>query len=657
MVYLRNHTPGRLPTWLLTAIIILIGVGVRFMQMGLIRYGYDQSYPAYQATGLLDGGIWPVIGQPSSVFLDNPALMPYVQALPLLLFRDPLAVQALILILNSAAVWFVWRIATELLGRRGGWIAAFLFAVSPWVVFFSRTTWVQSLVPFFMAVIAWGLWPTFAGKSASPFGFFAGAVAITLLSQTYIQAWGILPQVVLLLIIFRRRVPRKPLLAGTAVFVAATGVYLYGLATRPEVNTLKASGFLAEGWQGVTDIGFRHAARFVNSIDFRPAYAAGNPAGPIWPAVSNIAVILLSLSLLVGVLRAVFALRRPGEERHLAVIMLIWFFIPVLMTSVQGTYDIHPHYLMLTLPAGHILAAWAIVPHLRYKIGPIFVATTIILVGLVFAHDLYRANELVDRYPVWPEFDGWSLEAGSDVGRAMRELLVGEPGPFPRRIVAAGDKSLMSGLSATFVKPIGGIDYPDFTVHSPAQSLIYVIEGGEAPPSWLRDFIDMEEARSLEFAGGTKIIVARSKPDAAASIANFPQTPVQWSSEAGITLLGYTLDGPVVPGGLIDIVTYWRVDELKPEQAEWYVAPSYQLIDLNGNKVSNVGGHGQWAYRWELGDVYIEHVLVPIPEKTDSGSYSLEINLFDSVHQRPYTLFDGQTPVAAYPIAIELKPE
>ena len=43
MVYLRNHTPGRLPTWLLTAIIILIGVGVRFMQMGLIRYGYDQS--------------------------------------------------------------------------------------------------------------------------------------------------------------------------------------------------------------------------------------------------------------------------------------------------------------------------------------------------------------------------------------------------------------------------------------------------------------------------------------------------------------------------------------------------------------------------------------------------------------------------------------
>ena len=39
---------------------------LRFMQMGLIRYGYDQSYPAFQAVGLLDGGVWPLIGQPVS---------------------------------------------------------------------------------------------------------------------------------------------------------------------------------------------------------------------------------------------------------------------------------------------------------------------------------------------------------------------------------------------------------------------------------------------------------------------------------------------------------------------------------------------------------------------------------------------------------------
>jgi 4-amino-4-deoxy-L-arabinose transferase-like glycosyltransferase len=194
---------------LVTMLILLVGVVVRFMQMGLIRYGYDQSYPAFQAMGLLDGGAWPLIGQPSSVFLDNPALMVYIQALPLLLFRSPWAVQGLILLLNSAAVWFVWRVATDLLGQRAGWVAALLFAVNPWVVFFSRTTWVQSLVPFFMAVIAWGLWPAFVNEHAAPRRFLAGGIAVTLLTQTYIQAWGVLPQIGLLVVLFWRRLPKR----------------------------------------------------------------------------------------------------------------------------------------------------------------------------------------------------------------------------------------------------------------------------------------------------------------------------------------------------------------------------------------------------------------------------------------------------------------
>ena len=73
----RHPTLSRAALW--PAAVVLLGAVLRFMQMGLIRYGYDQSYPAFQAVGLLDGGAWPLIGQPSSVFLDNPALMPYLQ--------------------------------------------------------------------------------------------------------------------------------------------------------------------------------------------------------------------------------------------------------------------------------------------------------------------------------------------------------------------------------------------------------------------------------------------------------------------------------------------------------------------------------------------------------------------------------------------------
>ena len=633
-------------------LVLLLGACFRLLGLGYVRHGYDQGYQAYEALRLLDGRQLLLIGQPSSIFLDNPPLMAYLQALPLLVWRSPWSVYLFVTILNTVAIWFVYQATRKVMGARAGLLAAFLFAISPWVVHFSRFPWTQGLLPFFTAVVAWGLWPALVTDRREPGPVFVALLAVTAMIQTYILAFAILLPITILLIVFYRRLPKRPLYAGIAIFLLTSLLFSAGLATNVERNSTKLQDFVA-GYEFRPNVeAAEHALRLVNGLDY-VGQDDLNP-GPIAPQpFMVVAQFLLGLALLAGVVRALLAWRRNGSERRLAIILLLWFLTPIL-GLILLPYPVHPHYLLLTLPAGHLLAAWGILPLLAHSRWRWLTLLLLLLIAGQFMLNLYRTGRAVAAAPAGYGFNSWALTEAARVGDVIRELAVGET--YPRRLFAADHKALLSSMSATLVETMEGVSFPDYVVLPGQEPLLYVLVNQAPEAAHLGPLQETFPERTLHLVDNTRVSFLRVWPYDQSQALALPQTAVNWSSDAGLTLLGYDLDTtrPFAAGHSFTLTTYWRVEELHPDRDEWYVSPFYHVVNAEGQIVANVSEHGQWGYRWQPGDIYVERVSVPLPEYLEAGQYQLALGLFDPIHALSFSLNSATGRVPAHSVPIEV---
>src|SRR5579862_5877790 len=118
-----------------------IAVILRFQNIGAIQHNVDHAYPIWQALQTLDRGVFPVIGQGTSVLFANPALTGYLLLPWVALTRSPIGAYLFVIALNTLAVWLAYRAAAQLHDPDRALIFAFLMAINPWVIEYSRTTW------------------------------------------------------------------------------------------------------------------------------------------------------------------------------------------------------------------------------------------------------------------------------------------------------------------------------------------------------------------------------------------------------------------------------------------------------------------------------------------------------------------------------------
>lgn len=613
--------------WLTLAVILLAAALLRLSNLTEIEHNVDHAYPVWQALATLEQGYLPLIGQGTSVLFANPALTGYLYLPAVALTRSPIGVYLFVIALNTLAVLLAYRAVSRLLGVRVGLVAAALLAVNPWVIEYSRTSWVQSLLPFFTAALAWMLWPVLAGKTNHPARrLLIAAALLTVMSQTYLLAFLMAVPVGLLLLIFWRRLPRRPVFVGAAIFITAATIYGAGLLNQRDTVTQQMSAF-SSGTPTLSAEAWGHAVRLISGGDYPLARGTQAPTQD-WQTrqvLSQIGHYIMLAALVAGIGLAVYGLLRPtGDEgnslpnhRDTAIILLVWFGLPVALMSYVGQI-VHPFYLLLVLPAGHALAAWALVTVLR---RPVLLAALLIPFGLLLGINSQRYYQETAAIPGAHGLGALPVDVGLQLGQAINTHL-----PSGGIVYADVDQWTLNSFAGTIFPVIRDTRAPQVTI-IPASGGLYITaqpDQPDAPPT------GANRAAVLTLADGTTLRVDRFAPGTPPI-----SQPLEIRSEQGLTLLGYDLNST---GDTHTLTTYWRVDDVPGEGGDY--APFVHVFDAAGQRVRIIDGQPIPIDRWQMGDIHIHRHQFEI-----AAPFTLATGQYDSLRGANIIFLPDYTPL------------
>jgi 4-amino-4-deoxy-L-arabinose transferase-like glycosyltransferase len=334
--------------WLL--LILGLAAVLRLGWPGLTEFKADEARLLALALDMAELKSFPLRGLGSSVGVPNFPVSVWLFALPLFVSKHPYAATLFVAVLNTAAVYLCYRLTRRYWGEPAALTAALLFAASPWAVIYSRKIWAQDLLPLFVL--------GYVGSALAAFvdgrrGFLAlHIVLLAVVIQIHFSALAFLPLTLLLLVFFWRRArdgwKEIALGAGAALL---TGVPF-------AIWMLGRSG--AGGLSLIADVLSRPASVTADSLRFTWMVLTGADihalAGPgafraYLDSIPNIDGVrwLWGLLVLGGLALALYR-RRPA-----GLILAAWLIVPVVF-FVRHSTPVFPHYFIIVLPAGYMLA-------------------------------------------------------------------------------------------------------------------------------------------------------------------------------------------------------------------------------------------------------------------------------------------------------------
>jgi hypothetical protein len=512
---------------------------------------------------------------------------------------------------------------------------------------------VQSLAPFFVCLVFWALVPVLTGQTRHPRRrTLIALIALALFAHTYLLGYALVTSVGLLIAIFWRQIPRRPLRIGIAFFAVLMALYGIGLARQWATTSQRADQF-ASGHAALSGEALGHALRLVTGAgyaDVRGQHAPAHDAN-LRDTLSNAARILWTLAIIGGVVRALWSLRAsPGRERpgylsegpsmalesQAGAILLIWFLLPVLMMSYVSR-AVHPFYLLLTVPAGHGLAAWGVTwvllpqsPQSPQRTSwNITALSRLIPVSalLIFTVAINSLNTV-----------RFAQNTAAFPGEDLPETLpLQQASQLRARLLEAGAPDLTVFSLMDEWSPIAFVGRNFRTENTatygraalvPPGGAIYVLFQKPGDPAPIIPPYAQQAEPSLILTDGTQITFWR-----VTSSDLCIDHPADIPSDINVSFTGWTLDGDLTPGAATTLDTFWRIDALHPERGTWSFLAVAHVLDSSGEQIAVAQGNAVSALTWAIGDTMVQRLTLTIPADA-AGPLALDASLFDPVRLR-----------------------
>lgn len=613
--------------------ILALAAFLRLFYLQYGQYGSDDERLWILALRVLSGHGLPTSGIRSSIGANNgPAQVLLVMPGAALFAAAPIAGAVIVALVNTVAVYFLYRLIDEHFGRRPALIAALLFALSSWSVIYARRMQGQDMLVPFQVLFFWSAARWLArGRGRDLVLMF---LWLAVLTQVYILGLLHLATAAIVILLGWRHLigdARKllPLAGGGALWAALSAPY-FGTALLPALTSF---GNVTGSHPGIDAQSVGLALTMASHKGFQ---TIAGQAGGVFDSTSGFEGLLVwaeealfAAGFLYALGRLIQQVRGGAGKDCLSVLgmLLAWAALPVALFA-RHSVDLYPYYFVAIMPLPAVFTG-LLIDRLWSRGGAVALAVLtangLLLAGVFFA--------VIPGY--WTRNDyglpyRYTFDIAPQVQRQIAEHHLG-------RVYVDGDMDPSEVMSSVLARDGLNVlwldDYrtPEFAAPpAGAPRALYVTMADDTDTAaFLKQRFLNQQTLSFPLPGeGVTIRGYELSPaEARSALDSRLGEKLDIRVANGTVLQSFGADRRLEPGHALQAAVSWTWSGgARPEKLRYAIFA--HLVDPGGKVLAEVDNPLVPSVDWQPGELIVQWLDLPVPANAAPGRYVLDLGIY-----------------------------